>query len=300
MKVIQCDNISKAYKSFNAVNKLSFSIEENTITGLIGRNGAGKTTLLKMISGFLKTTGGEIKVFNENPFNNLTVSSNTIFVDENMTFTKQLTLHEILSATNGFYPNFDKIMSRKLLEYFSLDPNKKHKELSKGMTSTFNMILGIASHCALTIMDEPTTGMDAAVRKEIYKIMLKDYLENPRSILISSHHLVELEDILEDILLLKEGTKCLHMPIVDLKEYAIGLRGKVEAVRSLIKGRKVLYEENFGKDSIYLVIETNDFQKDLQAAKAINIETKQVSTNDLCIYLTSPKEGGINDVFSKE
>lgn len=300
MKVIQCDNVTKAYKSLNAVNKLSFSIEENTITGLIGRNGAGKTTLLKLLSGFLKTTTGEIKVLGGNPFNNLNVSSNTIFIDENMSFSKQLTLDEILSAAKGFYPNFDEKMSRKLLEYFSLNQSRKHIELSKGMTSTFNMILGIASHCALTIMDEPTTGMDAAVRKEIYKIMLKDYIERPRSILISSHHLEELEDILEDILLLKNGTKCLHMPIVDLKEYAIGFRGREEAVRSLIKGRKVLYEESFGKDSIYLVVETKNFEEDVKAAQTINVDAKSVSTNDLCIYLTSPKEGGINYVFSKE
>jgi len=300
LKIIQCDNVSKAYKKTKAVNKLSFSIEENTITGLIGRNGAGKTTLLKLLSGFLKTTDGEIKVFNENPFNNLNVSCNIIFIDENMSFSKQLTLDEILIATNSFYPNFDQTMSRKLLEYFSLDKNRKHSELSKGMTSTFNMILGIASHCALTFMDEPTTGMDSAVRKEIYKIMLKDYIENPRSIIISSHYLEELEDILEDILLLKEGTKFLHMPIVDLKEYAISFRGKVEDVNSLIKGRKVLYEENFGKDSIYVVIQTNNFQEDLNTAKANNIDVNSVSTNDLCIYLTSPKEGGISNVFSKE
>ncbi|MCJ7691453.1 MAG: ABC transporter ATP-binding protein, partial [Clostridiaceae bacterium] len=145
-----------------------------------------------------------------------------------------------------------------------------------------------------------TTGMDAAVRKEIYKIMLKGYIENPRSIIISSHHLEELEDILEDILLLKDGTKFLHMPVVDLKEYAISFRGKVESVNPLIKGRKVLYEEKFGKDSVCLVIETKNSQEDLNAAKANNIEAKSVSTNDLCIYLTSPKKGGISNVFSKE
>ena len=300
MQVIQCDNVAKAYKKNKAVNKLSFSIEENTITGLIGRNGAGKTTLLKLLCGFLKTTEGEIRVFNKNPFNNLNVSCNLIFIDENMNFSKQLTLNEILTVTNSFYPNFDETMSRKLLEYFSLDQNRKHSELSKGMTSTFNMIIGIASHCALTIMDEPTTGMDAAVRKEIYKIMLNDYIENPRSIIISSHHLEELGDILEDILLLKDGTKFLHMPIVDLNEYAISFRGKMEDVNPLIKGRKVLYEENFGKDSIYIVVETKNFQEDLKAAKANNIEGKSVSTNDLCIYLTNPRGGGINYVFSKE
>jgi ABC-2 type transport system ATP-binding protein len=162
------------------------------------------------------------------------------------------------------------------------------------------MTVGISSHCALTIMDEPTTGMDAAVRKEIYKIILKDYIENPRTILISSHHLEELEDILEDILLLKEGTKYLHMPIVDLKEYSIGFIGNAQAVKTLTKGRKVLYEENFGKDSIYLVVETMNFQEDINAAKAINIDAKSVSTNDLCIYLTNPKEGGINYVFGEK
>jgi ABC-2 type transport system ATP-binding protein len=89
------------------------------------------------------------------------------------------------------------------------------------------------------------------------------------------------------------------MPIVDLKEYAISFRGKVETVNPLIKGRKVLYEESFGKDSIYLVIETNNFKEDISEARALNIDAKSVSTNDLCIYLTTPKEGGINYVFSK-
>jgi len=300
LKVIQCDNVTKVYRNCNALSNLSFAIEENTITGLIGRNGAGKTTLLKLLSGFLKPTEGEIKIFNENPFNNLNTSINTIFIDEDMTFSKHLTLEEILMAAKEFYPNFNEAMSRKLLEYFSINKSKKHSELSKGMTSTFNMIVGIASHCALTIMDEPTAGMDAAVRKEIYKIILRDYIENPRTILISSHHLEELEDILEDILLLKSGTKCLHRPVVDLKEYAIAFRGREKDVKSLIKGRPVLYEESFGKDSIYLVVETKNFQEDLIAAKAINIDVNSVSTNDLCIYLTSPKEGGINYVFSQE
>jgi len=300
LKVIECDNLTKAYKNCRALDNLSFTIEENTITGLIGRNGAGKTTLLKLLSGYLKPSSGEVKVFEDNPFNSLKVASNSIFIDENMTFSKHLTLEEIITVAKDFYPSFDEAMSRKLLEYFSLNKNSKHSELSKGMTSTFNMILGIASHSALTIMDEPTTGMDAAVRKEMYKILLRDYIENPRTIIISSHHLEELEDILEDILLLKDGTKCIHMPIVDLKEYAIGLRGNMETVKALVKDKTVLYEETFGKDSVYMVVETKNFEEDLKVAKASKVEGKTVSINDLCIYLTSPKEGGINYVFSKQ
>lgn len=300
MKVIQCDNLTKTYKNCKALENLSFTIEENTITGLIGRNGAGKTTLLKLLRGYLKPSSGEVRVFEEDPFNSLKVASNTIFIDENMTFSKHITLEDIITVAKDFYPSFDEVLSRKLLEYFSLNKNNKHSELSKGMTSTFNMILGIASHSALTIMDEPTTGMDAAVRKEMYKILLRDYIENPRTIIISSHHLEELEDILEDILLLKDGTRCIHMPIVDLKEFAIGLRGNMESVKALVKDKTVLYQEAFGKDSVYMVVETKNFEEDLRKAKAAKVDGRSVSINDLCIYLTSPKEGGIDYVFSKQ
>ena len=300
MKVIQCNEVSKAYKGCHAVNNLSFTIEENSITGLIGRNGAGKTTLLKLLSGFMKPTGGEIKVFNENPFNSLKVSANTIFIDEKMCFPKNLTLSEILSSAKGFYPNFNETMGNRLMEYFSINKNRKHSELSRGMKSTFNMLIGISSHCALTIMDEPTTGMDASVRNDFYKIILRDYVEHPRTMLISSHHLNELEDILEDILLLKSGTKRLHMPLVDLKEYALGLSGREEAIGVLCKDKKVLYKEGFGKDSMYVVVETANFQEDLTVAKNFGVEAKFVSANDLCIYLTSIKEGGIQYVFNEE
>jgi len=300
VKIIQCDNVSKFYKGCHAVENLSFSIEENSITGLIGRNGAGKTTLLKMIGGFFKPTSGAIRVFDENPYNSLNVSTNTIFVDENMSFPKNLTLMEILNCAKSFYPNFNESMSKKLLEYFSLTESKKHGELSKGMKSTFNMIVGISSHCPLTIMDEPTTGMDAAARKDFYKIILKDYIDNPRTIILSSHLLNEVEDILEHILLMKNGTKCLHMPLIELKEYAIGFSGREESVATLIKDRKILYKESFGKDSSYAVVETGDFQGEVAAAKNLGIDVKAVSSNDLCIYLTNPKEGGINYVFDKE
>jgi len=298
--IVQCDDVSKFYKGCHAVENLSFSIEENSITGVIGRNGAGKTTLLKMISGFYKPTSGLIRVLEENPFNNLKVSANTIFIDENMCFPKNLTLLEILKCAKSFYPNFNESMSKRLLEYFSLKENKKHRELSKGMRSTFNMIVGIASHCPLTIMDEPTTGMDAAVRKDFYKIILKDYIDHPRTIILSSHLLNEVEDILENILLMKDGVKCLHKPLIELKEYAIGLSGKDEVVETLVCNRKILYKEAFGKDSIYVVAETENYEIDIEAAKSLGIEVKAVSCSDLCIYLTSPKKGGINYVFSGE
>lgn len=297
MKVVECESLVKKYGRSEALNELSFQITENKITGLIGRNGAGKTTLLKIMAGFQKQTSGEIKVFNENPFNSLFVSANSILVDDQMAFPIALNLGEVLEATARFYPNWDEGLAKRLFDYFSFRHNQRHSELSKGMKSTFNMIVGLASRCSLTMFDEPTTGMDASVRKDFYRALLKDYIANPRTIIISSHHLEEMEDLLEDILLLKSGRKFLHLSVADLKEYAIGVRGRVNDLQVWLEDKEVLYKKEIGTTMTYAVIENTYSEKIKQDANKFGFELSPVSSNDICIYLTGKEKGGIDDVF---
>ncbi len=299
MSVVECRNLKKTYGNINAVNDISFELGENKIVGLIGRNGAGKTTLLKLIAGFLRPTSGDIKVFSQSPFNNIPVSSNMIFIDDNLVFPAYFSLSDILKAAGRFYKNWDAELAERLLDYFSLNFRQCHNKLSKGMKSTFNTIIGIASHCPLTIFDEPTTGMDSAVRKDFYRALLKDYVEHPRIIILSSHLLNEIEDILEDILLLKDGTKCLHMPVLDLKEYAVGLRGNAGEIYRLIGDKQALYSESFAKENAYVVIRNDMAQPQIQQVKAAGINISAVPADDICVYLTAKTKGGINDVFNR-
>jgi ABC-2 type transport system ATP-binding protein len=299
VKVIECTDVMKTYLRRNALNKLTFSIEENTITGLIGRNGAGKTTLLKIIAGFIKETSGGVRVFDEKPFNSLKVSSNSIFVDDQMSFPPALNLGELLEAAGHFYPNWDMKLAKGLLDYFGFDPQNYHNRLSKGKTSTFNMIIGLAARCPLTLLDEPTTGMDEAVRKDFYRALLKDYIAHPRTIMISSHHLNEIEDLLEDVLLIKDGKMHLHMPISDLKEWAIGVKGRAEDVLEWTNGKELLFENRMGIGTMYAVVR-NDFTKlALEKAGLVGLEITPVRASDLCVYLTNNSKGGIDDVFNE-
>ncbi|WP_434509980.1 ABC transporter ATP-binding protein [Desulfitobacterium sp. AusDCA] len=307
MKVIECENLTKSFGRFKALDGLSFEIEENKITGLIGRNGAGKTTLLKLIAGYLRPTGGELKVFSQHSFNNLSVAGNMIFVDENMAFPESFTLEDILAEAAPFYPNWDSRLAEGLFDYSNLNPQIRHSRLSKGSKSLFNCIIGIASHCPLTLFDEPTTGMDSAVRKDFYRALLKDYLEYPRTVLLSSHLLNEVEDILEDVLLLKQGRKCLHLPIDELKEWAMGLRGNAQVILGLLEGEEIIHQEEFAKDNVYAVIKRNinspmvrDFiQEGSGKAKQSGVELMPVSIDNLFIYLTEKSKGGIDDVFKR-
>ena len=142
MSIIQCTNVTKDYGNIKALKDISFTIEENTITGLIGRNGAGKTTLLKIIAGFLKSSTGEISVFNKNPFNCLDVSKNMFFADDKMVFPAALNLSELLQEVSKFYPNWDMDLAKGLFQYFALNPKQYHSKLSKGHEKHFNF-----SHC---------------------------------------------------------------------------------------------------------------------------------------------------------
>jgi ABC-2 type transport system ATP-binding protein len=298
MKVVECKELTKQYGKANAINNLSFELTENKITGLIGRNGAGKTTLLKMIAGYLHHTSGDIQVFSENPFNNLKVSANSIFIDNGMSFSPSLTLEELLETSGRFYPNWDHRLAKRLFDYFSFNPLQSHVNLSKGMKSTFNMIIGLAARCPLTIFDEPTSGMDAGTRKDFYRALLKDYIAHPRTIILSSHLLGEVEDILEEILLIKNGEKLLHMPVENLKEYAIGISGKAAAVSKWIENKEPIFTQNIGVDGSYAVIKNDCSLQDLEIAREIGLELLSVSAEDVCTYLTSKTKGGIDHVFS--
>ena len=299
MNVIQCEDLTKSYGKLKAIDYLSIEIAENKITGLIGRNGSGKTTLLKMIVGYLKPTYGELKVFSEKPFNSLTVSANSIFIDDTMTFPDSFTLTDILTEVAPFYANWSSSLAKGLFDYFSFNPKQPHSNLSKGSRSTFNSILGIASRSPLTLLDEPTTGMDSAVRKDFYRALLRDYLEYPRTIILSSHLLSELEEILEDILLLDNGTKRLHLPVMELKELAVGIRGNAKAVLSFVEGKEIIYQENFAKGSIYVVVRRKLIQHQFEQIRLSGLEILPVSADDLCVYLTAKTKGGIDDVFKR-
>lgn len=300
MNVIECVNVSKEFRKVKALDNLSFTIEENKITGLIGRNGAGKSTILKIVAGFIKETSGEINVFSENPFNSILVSANTIYIDDQMTLPTSLNLSEILDSAAKFYKNWDHELATKLCNYFSLRPTQHHFHLSKGTKSTFNMILGIASRCPLTIFDEPTAGMDAAVRKDFYRALLKDYLAYPRTIIISSHHLDEIEDLVEDILLIKSGRELLHKSITDVKEMAVGMKGKTSVIEKWTQNIDRYHTKMIDSDHSYVVVKNVYTPSLIQKARLEGIDISAVTSTDLCMYLTKESKGGIDDVFNRD
>ncbi|GAF65428.1 ABC transporter ATP-binding protein [Bacillus sp. TS-2] len=293
---IQVEKVSKIYRKKIALDQLSLNIGENKLTGIVGRNGVGKTTLLKLITGFIKPTSGQIKVLGLPPFNQLEVSEKTVYVDDHMYFSPSLTLQEILAHGESFYPNWNMELAQRLLNYFSINLKQSHAQLSKGTKSTFNVIFGLATAAEITVLDEPTTGMDLSVRQDFYRALIKDYIQTPRTILLSSHHLDEIENLIEDVVLIDKGKVKLHVPIEELKQYAIAITGEAKGVREWAEHMNVLSEKKLTDASITLIVKNSDADQ-VEKAKRLGFKVSAVSASDTCVYLTDEKKGGIEDVF---
>ncbi|HLR14265.1 MAG TPA: ABC transporter ATP-binding protein [Bacillota bacterium] len=296
MEAIKCTNVVKKYGGRLALDHLSTEIPTNSITGIVGRNGAGKTTLLKIIAGLTRETSGDIQVLGAHPFNSLQVSANSIFIDDVLSFPNTLTLLDILKEGERFYPNWQMDLARRLLEYFEMPEQMVHSYLSKGKKSTFNAVFGLATRSPLTIFDEPTTGMDASVRSDFYRALLKDYLAHPRTILISSHHVDEIEDLLEYVLLIDLGKTKLHKEIDDVRSFLIGIYGRTELLEHWVKEREVYYRRRIGDTETYVVIENHVEKEELEK---LGFKTEAISCSDACVYVTNQRKGGIDDVFTR-
>lgn len=294
MNVIDCQKLSKGFRRTNALEEITFQLTEQKITGLIGRNGAGKTTLLKILAGLTKHKVGEVSVFGKNPYNNLMVSANSILVDDQMTFPDSLSLDEILQSAPAFYKRWDAQLASRLFQYFRLDSKQQHSKLSKGARATFNMIFGLSTRCELTMLDEPMNGMDEAVRKDFYRALLKDYIAHSRSILISSHHLAEIEHLLEDILLIHNGKVVLHQSLDEVKEYAVAVQGPIADVERWTEGEEILHSKRIDDQRQYVVVKNNS---KLEKARVEGAVIQALSASEVCLYMTSEAKGGIDDVF---
>lgn len=283
--VIEANQLSLNYGKIPALQDITIALNGNRLIGLIGKNGSGKTTLMKLCAGLLEPTLGSIRVFGEAPADNLKILSDVIYSYPDMPHRGDNTLKQIIMNYGMFYPGFDSEFAYKLMEYFSLDRMKKYKSLSQGMESTFNLICALSARAGVTLLDEPILGMDVNVRKQVYEILLRDYMEYPRTIIISSHILSEIEEILSELLLMDSGKVILYKEMDEVRGMAYRIDGTKEQVTAFITGRSILYQEHKTLGS-YAVIEEPCDDTVIRESSQAGISLSKVSPEDLYIYKT--------------
>jgi len=297
--IIKASRLTKKYRGAAALNNLSVALYDNNITGLIGRNGSGKTTFMKLCAGLLEKTSGGLLVFGESPADNLRVLSNLVYTCPDLQYKKNLRLDDIVRDYTIMYAAFDPDFAYKLLKFFDLKPNQKYDQLSRGMASIFNFICGLACRARLTMFDEPVLGMDVTVRKAVYDVLLREYAEHPRTIIVSSHLLSEIERILSDIVLIDDGRLILRDSVENLRQSAYMLDGDPASLKKFSEGKNVIWSKS-GETGSAVVIYGKIEDAAIWEAHAAGLRLSAVRPDDLCVYLTSGyKEADLDCLWQK-
>ncbi|PFE29741.1 ABC transporter ATP-binding protein [Bacillus anthracis] len=285
MIALETLELTKKYKKKIAVNEVTNSLEEHKIYGLLGRNGAGKTTLLNLLAGQITSSSGSVSIFGENVFENSKAMQSMCFVRVKEEAHLSFKVKEIFKICSMFYKNWDGKYAEELADKFQLNMTEKYHKLSHGMQTVVGIIQGLASRAPITIFDEPTTGLDAAHRELFYSLLLEDYGEYPRTIILSTHLVEEVTHVIEDVIIIKEGELVVQSSVEDLLQQGHIISGKKDKVDGFSNNKKVINREVYGNKGIAVIWEELS-NEDYYSLEKEGLVIDRITLQKLFIHIT--------------
>jgi len=241
--LVQARSLTVDYGAKRALDDVSFTIPKGRVVGLLGHNGAGKTTLMKAMVGLLQGSG-ELAVLGRHPVRErVALLQQVCYIPDVAILPRWARVSELVALMSGLHPRFSAERARALLQRTSVGLADKVKSLSKGMVVQAHLALTAAIDARLMILDEPTLGLDVLSRKAFYEMLIDEWCDGERSVLISTHQVEEVETLLSDVLMLNEGRLVLSTSLVDLEErffalaHAPGVAEQVAAAHPLLRYR---------------------------------------------------------------
>ncbi|GAA4263198.1 ABC transporter ATP-binding protein [Dactylosporangium darangshiense] len=284
--VVRVSGVTKRYGSVTALDDVSFELQRDRIYGLLGRNGAGKTTLMQVLTGQQIATAGAIEVFGAHPYENAQVLRQVCFIKESQRYPDTFRVRDAMFAGRMLFPNWDEAFARRLLQDFDLPPKRQIKKLSRGMLSALGVTIGLASRAPLTFFDEPYLGLDAVARQLFYDRLLADYAEFPRTVVLSTHLIDEVSDLIEHVLLIERGRLVLDESAESLRGQVVTLTGPASAVDTLTANADELHRERLGA----LTRATVRGRVEPGQARAAGVELQPVSLQQLVVRITTAEQ----------
>jgi len=258
---IKTEGLSKRFGKKMAVDDLNLEVCKGSVYGFLGRNGAGKTTAIKMLLGLLQSNSGKISVLNLDPLKKSTEIKRRVgYVAENQKMYDWMTIEEIMGFSGSFYPTWDKNLAEELLRKFELPRKEKLKNLSRGMYGKVALLLALSHNPELLILDDPTSGLDAVVRREFLEGIVEIIREENRTVFFSTHIINEIERVADYIGIVEEGKLLTASSLDDLKSSVKKVRLIFEdKIPEKIEIDGLLQMEKSGHE---LVLTLKEFQKE--------------------------------------
>jgi len=234
--IIEARGLSKRYGTHVALDQVNFSIQSGRIVGLIGRNGAGKTTALKAILG-LTPHSGSVSVFGLDPSRERNaLMKDVCFIADTAVLPRWLRVANAIDYVEGVHPRFQRARAEEFLSHTDIRQRSRIGELSKGMITQLHLALILAIDARLLVLDEPTIGLDLIYRRQFYDTLLNDYFDHERTILLTTHQVEEVENLLTDVLFVDRGHIVLDASVEAIAERYTQVNvasDQIEAARAL-------------------------------------------------------------------
>jgi ABC-2 type transport system ATP-binding protein len=218
--VIETIELKKNYGNHEAVRSLNLSVQAGSVCAFLGQNGAGKSSTIKMLLGIIHPTSGKNTIFGhriDKERESLLIRERVAFVAEDKRLYDYMSVSEIIRFTRSFFPRWNQTLETDLLKRFELPPERKIRQLSKGMRTKLALLLGFARGCELLILDEPTEGLDPVAIEDVLQIVVSLAAEGT-TIFFSSHQIAEVEQVADHVLMIDRGKLVLDAPLDRIKE----------------------------------------------------------------------------------
>jgi len=217
--VITLSEVTRRFGATTALDSVSLSVQRGVVHGLVGANGAGKTTLIKHVLGLLRAEGGSVRVFGLDPVADpVAVLSRIGYLSEENDLPGWMRIDELILYSRAFYRGWDDAYAEELRKGFALDPTKKIKSLSKGQKARVGLLIALAYRPELLVLDEPSSGLDPIVRRDILGAVIRTIADEGRTVLFSSHLLQEVEQVADHVTMINRGQIVLSAPLNEIKE----------------------------------------------------------------------------------
>ncbi len=217
--VIQITNLSRRFGPKLALDNVSLTVPRGVVFGLVGANGAGKTTLIKHVLGLYRAQNGSVRIFGRDPVADPAgVLARIGYVSEEHDLPGWMRIWELLRYSQAFYATWDKNYAEELRDKFELDPNAKIKTLSRGQRARAGLLVALAHRPELLVLDEPSSGLDPIVRRDILEAIIRAIADEGRTVLFSSHLLNEVERVSDHVTMINKGHVVFSGPLDDIKE----------------------------------------------------------------------------------
>jgi ABC-2 type transport system ATP-binding protein len=217
--VIRVSELTRRFGANTALDSVSLSFPRGAVYGLVGANGAGKTTLIKHILGLLRAERGSVRVFGLDPVGDpVGVLSRIGYFSEDNDLPGWIRVDELMHYSRAFYPAWDDQYAEELRRAFALDPGAKIRSLSRGQRARAGLLVALAYRPELLVLDEPSSGLDPIVRKDILGAVIRTIADEGRTVLFSSHLLDEVEQVADHVTMIDRGAIVLSAPLADIRE----------------------------------------------------------------------------------